>query len=111
MKINPEKKFHGLWSVEDLIKINSIDPPTHQDIDNQAAAIANHHTLEKLSFIKVPVLLLAASHDRLCPKSTMLEMHERLPHSIFKVIQNAGHSAPLSNAPEVNEILLDFFSE
>ncbi|MHA1726214.1 MAG: alpha/beta fold hydrolase [Promethearchaeota archaeon] len=111
MEKNPKKKFHGLWSVDDLIEINSVDPPTHEDIDNQAAAIQEHDTLDKLHQIKVPILLIAGSHDRLCPESSMREMHERLPNSTFKIIQKAGHSAPLSRAPEVNKLLIEFFSK
>lgn len=110
MEKNPLMKFHGLWSAEDLIKQNAIDPPTHQDIDNQAGAIAEHNTLADLNQITVPILLVAASHDRLCPKSTMLEMDKRLPNSTFKTIEKAGHSAPLSQAPEVNKIILDFLT-
>ncbi|MHA1782019.1 MAG: alpha/beta fold hydrolase [Promethearchaeota archaeon] len=108
MEANPTKKFYGLWSVEDLIKESTIDPPTHQDIDNQAHAMEGHNTLDRLHEIKHPVLLLAASHDRLTPKSVMEEMHERLPNSKLIVIDKAGHDSPLSRAPEVNKHIIEF---
>ncbi|MHA1291967.1 MAG: alpha/beta fold hydrolase [Promethearchaeota archaeon] len=111
MEANPKKKFYGLWSAEDLIKESVIDPPTAQDIENQAAALETHNTLEKLNEIKNPVLLIAASHDRLTPKLTMQEMHNKIPNSTFKVIEKAGHGAPLSRAPEVNQFIIEFLEQ
>jgi pimeloyl-ACP methyl ester carboxylesterase len=40
----------------------------------------------------------------------MEEMHNRIPKSEFKVIDKAGHSAPLSRAPEVNRMILNFLN-
>ncbi len=108
MEADPKKKFHGIWSVEDLIKEDSINPPSHEDIDNQANALDTHDVLERLHEIKNPVILIAASHDRLTPKPVMMEMDEKIPNSTFKVIDRAGHGSPLSRAPEVNQILIEF---
>ena len=108
MEANPEKKFYGIWSAEDLIKEDSIDPPTPQDLINQGHAIKKHKTSERLNEIKNKTLLLAASHDRLTPKSGMEEMRKNIPNSTLKVIDKAGHYNHLSNAPEFNQIILDF---
>lgn len=108
MESNPKKKFHGIWSVEDLIRESTIDPPTPQDIENRAHSIAKHNTLERLSEIKNKTLLLAASHDRLTPKSSMIEMHKRIPNSTLKIIEKTGHFMTLSRAPEINKIIIDF---
>jgi len=111
MEANPKKKFHGIWSVEDLIRESTIDPPTPQDIENRAHAIAKHNTLERLSEIKNKTLLLAASHDRLTPKSSMIEMHKNIPNSTLKIIEKAGHFMTLSRAPEINKIIIDFLED
>ncbi|TFG14396.1 MAG: alpha/beta hydrolase [Promethearchaeota archaeon] len=108
MEKDPKKKFYGLWSVEDQIRENTINPPPHNDIDNQAAALETHNTLDRLHEIKIPTLLIAGSHDRLCPKSTMEEMAQRLSNCTLKVMAKAGHGAPHSRAPEVNRIIMDF---
>jgi len=108
MEANPKKKFYDLWSVEDLINESIIDPGTPEDIEAQAKALMTHNTFERLEEIKNGTLLLTASHDRLTPKSVMIEIHERIPNSILKVIDKAGHGAPLSRAPEVNEMIIDF---
>jgi len=44
----------------------------------------------------------------LTPKSIMEEISKRIPNSTFKVIENAGHAAPISRAPEVNKLITDF---
>jgi pimeloyl-ACP methyl ester carboxylesterase len=108
MESNPTRKFFGIWSAEDLIKEDTIDPPTPQDLINQGHAIKKHNTSERLIEIKNKTLLLTASHDRLTPKSGMEEMRKKIPNSILKVIDKAGHYNHLSNGPEFNQIILDF---
>jgi proline-specific peptidase len=105
---NPSKKWHGLWTVDDLIKENNTDPPTEKDITVQAKALATHHTFERLHEIKTKTLLIASSHDRICPQSVMKEMHEKIPNSTLKVIDKAGHGSPRSRAPEINKLIIEF---
>ena len=108
MESNPKKKFYGIWSIEDEIRESTIDMPTPKDIENQIHAIKSHNTLERLNEIKNKTLLLTASHDRVCPKSGMVEMHKRIPNSTLKVIEKAGHNSPKSRTPEVNKIIIEF---
>ena len=67
-----------------------------------------HYTLDQLNQIKNKTLLIAGSHDRLTPRSVMIEIHERIPNSTLKIIDKAGHFMTLSMASEVNQIILDF---
>ncbi|MFW9948966.1 MAG: alpha/beta fold hydrolase [Candidatus Thorarchaeota archaeon] len=108
MEANPKKKFFGIWSAEDYIKMVSKDPPTPQDIINQAEALKTHHTLKRLKEIKNPTLLIAASNDRLTPKMSMEEMHREIPNSILIVIQKSAHFAPMTKTPEVNKPIIEF---
>ena len=108
LKSNPKKKFFDQFSAESLIKESLINPSKPQDIIYQAEAMKTHYTLESLDQIKNKTLLIAASHDRLTPKSVMIEIHEKMLNSTLKVIENAGHFMTLSRAPEVNKIILDF---
>jgi len=110
MQLNPKKKFYGVWSVEDEIKETTIDIPTLSEIENQIDAIKTHKTIDRLSQIKNKTLLLAASHDKVCPKSNMIEMNIRIPNSIIKIIDKAGHNSPKSRTPEVNQIIIDFLT-
>ena len=52
MEKDPKKKYFGIWSAEDYIKEFTKDPPTPQDIINQAEALKTHKTFDKLKEIK-----------------------------------------------------------
>ncbi|MFW9937079.1 MAG: alpha/beta fold hydrolase [Promethearchaeota archaeon] len=108
MEANPKKKFYGLWSVDDLIEFQNFSPPTPQDITYQSAALIQTFTYDDLKTIKTPTLLIASSHDRLTSSNTMIHMHEAIPNSTLKMIEKAGHSSPLSRAPEVNNTIIEF---
>ena len=108
LEAEPSKKWYGLWSAEDLIEMSMIDPPTANDINIQADALKTHNTFERLNTIQNQTLLLTASHDRLMSKSSMEQIHEKIPNSKLVVIDKAGHSSPLSKAPEVNQTIIDF---
>lgn len=110
LKQNPKKKFFNVFSLEDLIEESTINPSRAQDIINQGNAMKGHNTLNRLSEIKNETLLLAASHDRLIPKSLMVEINKRIPNSILKIIDKAGHFMTVSRATEVNNIILDFLN-
>ncbi|TKJ18577.1 MAG: hypothetical protein CEE43_17705 [Promethearchaeota archaeon Loki_b32] len=110
LKQNPKKKFYNAFSLEDLIEESTINPSRAQDINNQGNAMKGHNTLNRLNQIKNETLLLAASHDRLIPKSLMVEINKRISNSILKIIDKAGHFMTFSRATEVNNIILDFLN-
>jgi pimeloyl-ACP methyl ester carboxylesterase len=105
---NPKEKFYGLWSVEDLIEYYTTDPPTPQDIRNISYSFKTHVAFNDLDIIKLKTLLLTASHDVLVPKERIMEVHNLMPNSTLKVIENAGHESHKSNAPEVNKAIIEF---
>lgn len=111
LKLNPKKKFFGIWSAEDEIRESTILIPTPRDIELQIEAIKGFNTLEKLHKIKNHTLLLAASHDKICTKRSIEEMHKRIPNSVFRVIEKAGHESPKTRAPEVNNLIIDFLKD
>jgi pimeloyl-ACP methyl ester carboxylesterase len=108
MKENPKMKFYGLWSVQDLLEYYQTDPPTPQDIRNLASSFKTYNVYYKLKEIKHRTLLLTASHDRLVPKEKVFEIHSKMPNSIIKVIENAGHESPKERAPIVNDNIISF---
>lgn len=111
MKKNPKRKFYNSFSMEDLIEEKTIDPPRPQDIINQGNIMKEHNTLDRLSEIKHDTLLLGASHDRLIPKTAMIEMHKQITNSTLEFIDKAGHFMTLSRASEVNKIIIDFLEK
>jgi pimeloyl-ACP methyl ester carboxylesterase len=111
LEADPSKKWYGLWSAEELIESSTIDPPTEKDINMQAGALKTHDTFERLSTIKSPTLILAASHDRLMSKASMEQIRDKIPNSILVVIDKAGHRSPLEKAPEVNQQIIEFLKD
>ncbi len=108
MKEDPKKKFHNIWSVEDLVEEKVKFGPTVKDLSNQAHALSTHNTYERLHEIKREVLILSAEKDKSCPVSMGAKMHELIPNSKFEVIEGAGHQSILEKAPEVNQVIIDF---
>jgi pimeloyl-ACP methyl ester carboxylesterase len=103
MMANPKKKFYGLWSAEDLIEYYTTDPPTPQDFRNIIYSLKTLNTSNRLHEINHETLLLTASHDVLVPKERMFEVHNVIPNSSIKVIENAGHESTKSEAMVVNK--------
>jgi pimeloyl-ACP methyl ester carboxylesterase len=108
MEENPKKKFYGCWSAEDLIEYIQKNPSTPQDVENQTYCVKTHNTYNRLHEIKNHTLLIAASQDRLVSKASLKEIHKRIPISVYKEIDKAGHEVHRSRAPEVNKLILDF---
>jgi pimeloyl-ACP methyl ester carboxylesterase len=108
MKESPSLKFYGLWSVQDLIQYYQSESSTPQDIRNLASSFKTYNAYEKVSEIQHKALLLTASHDKLVPKEKVFELHNMMPNSVIKVIQNAAHESPKEKAPEVNQAIIDF---
>ncbi len=108
MMEDPKRKFHGLFSAEDLINMKERNPSTPQDIENAANAIAHHAVTERLDEVKKKTLLIASDKDRIAPLVSMEKIHEKMPNSILKVIKGAGHDSPHEKAPEVNQSIIEF---
>ena len=108
MLANQKEKFYGLWSVEDLIEYYKTDPPTPQDFRNIIYSLKTLNTANKLHEIYHKTLLLTASHDVLVLKERMFEIHNLIPNSSIKVIENAGHESTKSSAPVVNKSIIKF---
>ncbi|MFX0023514.1 MAG: alpha/beta fold hydrolase [Candidatus Hermodarchaeota archaeon] len=105
---NPKKKFHNIWSVEDLVEEKTLYGPTEKDINHQAEALESHNTYDRLYEIKNKVLVIAADKDKSCPMLMNKKIHELLPNSQFIVIENAGHQSILEYPHIVNPYIIDF---
>lgn len=61
-----------------------------------------------LPSIAVPTLVLVGEHDLISPPETMHAIAERIPGSVYHVVPNAGHMAPLENPENVNAAIRQF---
>ncbi|MGV9202603.1 MAG: alpha/beta fold hydrolase [Promethearchaeia archaeon] len=108
MEKNPEKKFYGLFSAEDLIEISATNPSRPQDIKNQAHALGRYDVFDDLPNIEKEVLILTAEKDRQTPKIMNEMIHKQIPNSKLIIIEDAGHESPREKAPEVNQHIIEF---
>ncbi|MFX0001248.1 MAG: alpha/beta fold hydrolase [Candidatus Hodarchaeota archaeon] len=107
MKEDPKRKFHGIFSANDLIESERIDPVTPQDINNLTNTLITHKILNRLHEIKNKALIIAGDKDKLASKAARDQLHEKIINSTLKVIPGS-HWVNLEKAPDVNQIILDF---
>ena len=107
MKEDPNRKFHGIFSANDLIESDKINSVTPQDIINLTNTLVTHKVLNRLREIKNETLIIAGDKDRLASKAARDQLHEKIINSTLKVIPGS-HWVNLEKAPEVNQIILDF---
>lgn len=105
---DPKKKFHNIWSVEDLLEEKTVYGPTENDVIHQTEALASHNTYKRLHEIKNKVLIIAADKDKSCPKIMNEKIHELLPNSEFFVIKNAAHQSILEYPHIINSKIIEF---
>ncbi|MFX1313489.1 MAG: alpha/beta fold hydrolase [Promethearchaeota archaeon] len=105
---NPKKKFHGIWSVEDLVQEKLNNPTTVKDINNQVEALKTHNVYKRLPSIRNKVLILAAEKDKTCTTTMNKKTLDLIPNSKLIIIEKAAHQSILEKAPEVNKIIIDF---
>ena len=55
--------------------------------------------------INVPTLILCGRDDRLCPVERHVLMHDLIPGSILKIIDNAAHLPTLENPDDTNKAI------
>ncbi|MEJ2276490.1 MAG: alpha/beta hydrolase [Candidatus Lokiarchaeota archaeon] len=111
MKDNPNKKFHNLFSADELIEQSITNPSRPQDIRNQTHALGAYDVLDDLHKIEILTLIICAEKDRQTPKIMNEKIHEKIPNSKLIVIENAGHDSPKERAPEVNQHIIDFLKK
>ena len=110
MKENPSKKWHNLWSTDDLMEITKLNPVTSQDIINLTNTLITHKTLNRLHEIKNKTLILAGEKDRIASKVQSEQLHQGIPYSTLKIF-SGGHWFNLEQAPEVNQTIIDFLEK
>jgi 3-oxoadipate enol-lactonase len=80
-----------------------------QSLCNTLLALSvRKETCTKLSAIKVPVLIMVGSEDKITPPVVARFMHEKITGSQLKIIDHAGHLSNMENPDEFNVQLRKF---
>jgi 3-oxoadipate enol-lactonase len=83
-------------------------PATAQGIAGQTAAGRTHDTLERLSQISAPTLVLVGAQDIVTPVVYSEELAEGIPGATLQVLDPGGHSVLFEYEDAANAALLDF---
>lgn len=110
MKQDRTKKFHNLFSTEELIKYEDLGPTSKENILNLGNAFTSHNVLNRLPEIRNSTLVLTGDQDRITPKSSSELIHQKIKSSAIKVFVG-GHFFPLESAPEVNLAIMEFLGK
>ncbi len=93
---------------------NSPDGPSHYDMFIEKTlkmwASEPNLTLDDLSTIKVPVLVLVGDHDWVHWPHT-IALHENISGAQLAVVPGAGHAVPLQRPDKVAQIIDDFLTQ
>jgi 3-oxoadipate enol-lactonase len=82
-----------------------------QSLCNTLRALSvRKETCTGLSAIKVPVLIIVGSEDKITPPAAATFMHEKIKGSQLKIIDHAGHLSNLENPDEFNIRLRKFIA-
>jgi 3-oxoadipate enol-lactonase len=76
----------------------------------QMAAIFRHSTVERLSAIAVPTLVMSGDADRLIPVENAQLLAARIAGARLRLFAGAGHVFPLEREEETVQELADFFA-
>ena len=75
----------------------------------QMLAITRHNTLDRLSRIRVPTLVLTGSADKLVPPANSVVLARAIPGARLVMIEGAGHVFPLEREEETFQLLREHF--
>lgn len=76
----------------------------------QRAIINRPDSRDMLRLVDCPALVLVGDHDTVTPPECAREIHEAIPGSRVRVLDNCGHCAPLEHPLLINELLSEWLS-
>ena len=75
-------------------------------------ALANRsETCTRLNEIQIPTLIICGNEDQLTPVEKSQAMHEQIPNSELKIIEEAGHVSNVEQPEKFNKYVLDFINQ
>ena len=77
-------------------------------IEEQIFSMINEINEYDPSSIQCPTLIIGGRLDNFAPEKMSEELHKKIPNSILKVIDMAGHFAPAQRKSVINELICEF---
>jgi pimeloyl-ACP methyl ester carboxylesterase len=63
-----------------------------------------------LAGLRLPTLLIVGAHDAISPPEEMRGIADAIPGASLRIIEGAGHMAPMENPDAVNRAIADFLA-
>jgi len=105
--ISFSSKREEIAAVKDLIINTPVDT-----LEKTLHALAERKDVtNKLSDIKIPVLIIVGKKDVITPPAVAERMHEKIEDSTLELIDYAGHLPNLENALDFNRLLKKFMDK
>ena len=77
-------------------------------IEEQIFSMINELNEYDPSNIKCPTLIIGGRLDNFAPEQMSEELHKKIPNSVLKIIDMAGHFAPAQRKSVINELICEF---
>ena len=103
IKAHPEK-------VQEFVNVSQMYYQPKEAFFRQLAACIKHDTADRLSGIKVPVLIMAGDDDPLVPSRNSLILKELLPGSKLSFFPNRRHGFFIEEAERFNREVVEFIT-
>lgn len=98
-------------TVDKLVQMRLENPQPPDAFQRQFAAASNFASKERLDQIKAKTLVIAGQKDRIVPLKLARSLHQELPNSQIKIINNAAHLVHIEQPEEVNSAILKFLGD
>jgi pimeloyl-ACP methyl ester carboxylesterase len=95
----------GAWAAMPAEKREQYAPQLHKVALDFHALLNEPADLEHVKDIDLPTLLVQGSGTTLAARSVCKRLREALPAAQFRVVQGAGHMAPVTHRDEVNRLI------
>lgn len=91
-------------------KNKELFPHSQAELEARTAGMAAFDVSGRIGSLRVPVLVIAGSHDRLVPTKNSRLIAERIPGAELAIVENAGHHFYSERPEESARIILEFLS-
>jgi pimeloyl-ACP methyl ester carboxylesterase len=90
------------------IQLNFVSAAANVGIQGQTAACFNHNTLDRLSAIKAPTMVIVGTEDHLITPTSSDVIAQHIPGATLMKVEGGSHMFFMENKKEFNKTVLDF---
>ena len=106
------EEFHASHpeEVEKVCRLREENGVAEETYSAQLQAAFSFDSENKIDAIKHKTLVITGDRDNLVPMQNSINLAEKLPNSILKIIENGSHMLFIENAEEFNQTITNFLN-